>query len=87
MPPAEYKVRRQRLAEQLADIEAQMTDANGTSPLVGMAGNPDADKAWAEMDLGHKRAVIDCLMSITVLPARKRGAGFDPERVRIDWKD
>jgi DNA invertase Pin-like site-specific DNA recombinase len=87
MPPAEYKVRRQRLAEQLADIEAKMTEANGTSPLVGLAGNPDADKAWADLDLGHKRAVIECLMTITVLPARKRGAGFDPERVRIDWKE
>ena len=43
-------------------------------------------EVWVGPDLGRKRAVIDCLMTMVVLPATKRGKGFDPERVRIEWK-
>jgi site-specific DNA recombinase len=86
MGPAEYRVRRQRLAEQLAKVEQRMVEANGSTPLAGLAGRDDVAKVWAGLDLGRKRAVIDCLMTIVVLPAVKRGKGFDPERVGIEWK-
>jgi hypothetical protein len=41
---------------------------------------------WIGLDLGRQRAVIDCLMTIVVLPATKRGEGFDSERVTFEWK-
>jgi site-specific DNA recombinase len=86
MPPAEYRVRRQRLTDQLAKIEAQMTQANGSTPLAGLAGREDAAEIWGDLDLGRKRAVIDCLMTVVVRPATKRGKGFDPKRIGIEWK-
>jgi hypothetical protein len=83
---AEFKRRKARLTEKLSEVEARMTAANGTTPLAGLAGRRDAAKRWADLDLGHKRAVLGALMTVTVLPAIRRGRGFDPATVRIDWK-
>jgi hypothetical protein len=71
---------------QLAKVEQQTVEANGTTPLAGLAGREDVAETWAGLDLGRKRAVIDCLMTVVVKPAVKRGKGFDPERVGIEWK-
>jgi DNA invertase Pin-like site-specific DNA recombinase len=86
MTPVEYRQRKARLSEQLAAIEAEMTAAAGTSPLAGLAGRPDAGEVWAGKDLATRRAVIDTLMEVVVLPAQSRGKGFDDGRVRIDWR-
>jgi DNA invertase Pin-like site-specific DNA recombinase len=86
MTPVEYRQRKARLSEQLAGIEAEMTAAAGTSPLAGIAGRPDAGEVWADLDLATRRAVIDTLMDVVVLPAQKRGKGFDGDRVRIVWR-
>lgn len=86
MPAAEYRQRKTRLSDQLARVEGEMTAAAGTSPLVGIAGRKDASEVWAGLDLGRKKAVIDVLMTVVVLPARRRGREFDPDRVRIDWR-
>jgi hypothetical protein len=77
---------RPRLSEQLTRIEAEMTAAAGASPLAGIAGHPDARKVWDGFDLARKKMVIDCLMTIEVLPATEPGKGFDGGRVRIDWR-
>ena len=88
MTPGEYRQRKTRLSEQLSSIEAEMTAAAGTSPLAGIAGRPDAGEIWDGWhdDLARKKAVIDCLMEVTVLPAASRGKGFDSDRVQIDWR-
>jgi len=82
---AELKVRRSRLTEKLANVEAQLRTASGRDPLVGLAGNPDAATVWEGLDLGRRRAVLDTLVTVTVLPA-KRGRYFDPASVDIAWK-
>jgi site-specific DNA recombinase len=86
MPAGEYRRRKARLCDELARIEAEMSAAAGTSPLVGIAGRKDASEVWAQLDLGRKKAVIDVLMTVVVLPAQRRGREFDPDRVRIDWR-
>lgn len=80
---AEYRKRKARMTEKLTGIEAQMTAAAGTSPLAGIAGREDAGELWDQLDLGRKKAVIDTLMTVTVLPARRRGKGFDIDRVQV----
>jgi DNA invertase Pin-like site-specific DNA recombinase len=86
MGAVEYRQRKGRLAEQLSDVEGQLTAAAGTSPLVDLAGQPDAGELWDGLDLARQRAVIDTLMEVVVLPAESRGKSFDAGRVRIDWR-
>jgi DNA invertase Pin-like site-specific DNA recombinase len=82
----EHKVRRDRLEDKLAKVQDEMIAAAGMSPLVGIAGRQDVAEVWTGLDLARKKAVIDALMVVTVLPARRRGKDFDPDRLRIDWR-
>jgi hypothetical protein len=41
---------------------------------------------WAGLDIGRRRAVLDSLMTVTVLSIPRPGPGFDPDTVRIDPK-
>ncbi|MEJ7846011.1 MAG: recombinase family protein [Acidimicrobiales bacterium] len=66
----------------------QVARSASTAPdLVDVAG-PDIAERWDSLPLARKRAVIDLLVDITVLPATRHGGhnGFDPESVRIEWK-
>jgi site-specific DNA recombinase len=64
------------------------------SVLAGVADAPDPAKVWAGLDLSRKRAIVDVLIDVVILPARKgRRPGwragesyFDPESVEIVWK-
>ncbi len=85
MGPAEYRTRKTRLAAELAEVESKMTANAGSSPLAGIAGRPDADAIWKSYDLGRRRAVLDALMTVTILPVGKTGRkGFDENTVRIE---
>lgn len=83
MSPAEYRSRKERLTKKLGAIEAEMTAAAGTSPLAGIAGRPDAADIWDGFSLAQRRAVIDTLVEVVVLPAEKRGKDFDRNRVAL----
>ncbi len=41
---------------------------------------------WDRLPLPHRRAVVDLLVTVTVLRARQGARVFDPESIRIDWK-
>jgi DNA invertase Pin-like site-specific DNA recombinase len=84
MSPGEYRQRKVRLFEKLAGIEAKLTAAAGTSPLVGIVGRRDAADVWKKLDLGRRKAIVDALMVVVVLPAQQRGKGFNPGRVLIN---
>ena len=82
-------IRRQR-----EEITTAMTAMTRGSVLAGVADAPDPAKVWKGLDLSRKRAIVDVLIDVVILPA-KRGrrpgwrAGesyFDPESVRITWK-
>jgi hypothetical protein len=82
-------IRRQR--EEITNALAAMTAG---SVLAGVADAEDPAKVWAGLDLSRKRAIIDVLIEVVILPAHKgRRVGwragetyFDPESVRIVWK-
>lgn len=76
-----------RLRDELAAVEAQIqtgTHADVLSPLV--TAN-DVDTAWAGYDLQQRRSVIAALMTITLLSPKRGRNIFDPETVRIQWKE
>lgn len=63
--------------------------ATGTA-LERFAGADDMRDAWATATVPERRAVIETLMTVTLVKAprgRQPGGGyFDPDSVRIEWK-
>lgn len=86
--------------KRLERIEQQMAAAATTSILATLPlGTPEIEQLWPGYHLDKKRAIIDALMTVTLLPARrgrpkgykpdpagKRGTYFDEESVDVDWK-
>jgi DNA invertase Pin-like site-specific DNA recombinase len=80
---------------QREQITAQLTAASRGSVLAGVADAADPAKVWAGLDLSRKRAIIDVLVDVVILPAAHKGrragwrAGetyFDPASVATTWK-
>jgi site-specific DNA recombinase len=82
-------IRRQR-----EEITAQLGAMTAGSVLAGVADAPDPAKVWAGLDLSRKRAIVDVLVDVVILPAKRgRRPGwrpgetyFDPSTVEIRWK-
>ncbi|MEV5792688.1 recombinase family protein [Streptomyces sp. NPDC052192] len=86
-----------RTRSKLTEIEGEMS-RRATVPLLARLpiGTPGFEDSWKTYTLERKRAIIDALMTVTVLPSRrgrpkgfKPGTGqayFDPNAVRIEWK-
>jgi len=79
---------------QREEITNALAAASRGSVLAGVADAPDPGKVWAGLDLSRKRAIVDVLIDVVILPAHKgRRAGwragesyFDPASVKITWK-
>lgn len=74
-----------RLEARIGQIDEQIERTAATSPLAAFAGQPDVSAVWESLDLGRRRIALGALMTVTALPAG-RGAGFDPARIRIEWR-
>jgi hypothetical protein len=82
------------ILERLADVDVAIGQATRGSALEGIAGAPDPAAVWAKLDLDRRRAVVDELVTVEILPSRKgRRPGwkpgepyFDPDTVRITPK-
>jgi site-specific DNA recombinase len=78
------------IRQRLADVEVKLATAVTGSPLEGLVDADDVDAAWGEMSVSRKKAVINELMVVTLLPAprgRRPGGGyFDPASVDIQWR-
>jgi site-specific DNA recombinase len=82
-------IRRQR-----ERITAELAAASRGSVLAGVADAPDPARVWAGLDLSRRRAIVDVLATVTILPGRKgRRPGwrsgesyFDPRSVRVEPK-
>ncbi len=62
-----------------------LAKAGWRSPLEPLAdGNIGA--VWTALSLAQKRAILEALCDVTVLPTTPTTRGFDPDGVRIDWK-
>ncbi len=76
----------QRITARLADVEARLAAHGQRSALAALAGADDPGAAWAALDVVQKAAVVDTLATITVLPGARGRAAFDPDSVRIEWR-
>lgn len=90
MDMLEWRAASKAAKQRLADAEQVLAAAMKVNPVVGLVNAEDPESMWNALDLGRQRAVIDYLMTVVVLPARRGrlpGGGYwDPEAVRIDWK-
>ncbi|GAA2092554.1 recombinase family protein [Actinomadura alba] len=91
---AEYVERKGRLQGKLDRINEQIAASVQTSVFDGLLGVEDVAAAWDALSLSRKRAVLDALVTVTILPApRGRPKGwepgkpyFNPGAVRLEWK-
>jgi hypothetical protein len=75
-----------RLADQRSkQIAETLAQAGWRSPLEPLAGG-DIAAAWEGLPLPQKRAILDVIADVHVLPTKPTTRGFDPNGVRIDWK-
>jgi hypothetical protein len=85
---AEFKTRRARMNDELAKVQDQLRTVSGNNPIADIAGRRDAAEIWQQLDLGRRRAILQALATVWVLPLTKPPgrAPFDPDRIRIEWK-
>jgi len=80
-----------RIREQREQVTTALAAANRANVLVDVIEASDVAAAWNALDLSRKRAAIDVLLAVTILPTKRGGARrkgestFDHESVRIDW--
>ncbi|WP_280307015.1 recombinase family protein [Nocardia neocaledoniensis] len=86
------------LKAKIAEIDTTLAAAGMRSPLDELRGKDNIRAAWfgTEADrsdglsLGSRRAIVDMLLTVTVLPARRgrpaAGRSFHTEYVRLEWK-
>ena len=67
--------------QEAAAAEQAALPAAVPAELVGSA----AADTWSTLGMDSKRAVLNALVSVTILPSGS-GKAFDPDTVRIAWK-
>lgn len=75
-----------RVNTRLRQVEADMAHHARGGALASLAGAAKPASAWPRLPLDRQRAILQDLLTITVLPSGKRGNAFDPELVRIEWR-
>jgi DNA invertase Pin-like site-specific DNA recombinase len=76
----------ERLRARLRDLESELADAGRVDVLGGLVSADDVVAAWEGLSIGHRRAVIDTLCTIRLLPVGRGTRTFRPETVSIEWK-
>ncbi len=71
----------------LDEIESQVNNAVVDSPLKPLIGAQNIEAAWEALTLAHQRLVIDTLVTVRILPVARRGRGFDPAAIDIQFKE
>lgn len=74
-----------RVRERLTDVERQQSTRGRGDLLADLVSAGDVAAVWRRLSLGRKRAVIDLLMAVTILPSGK-GVRFSAEQVQIEWQ-
>jgi site-specific DNA recombinase len=82
----QVRVMTRRLRNALDQLQAHQADRLRSTVLTGL-GAVDLPITWASLSLSRRRAIISVLAeSVIVLPAIRRGRGFDPSRIDIRWR-
>jgi DNA invertase Pin-like site-specific DNA recombinase len=81
------KIATDRINEKLHAIEHRQTDQERLRVFDGLPlGQPEVADAVARLSPDRLRAVLDVLMTVTVLQVGKRGRVFNPQRVQVNWR-
>ncbi len=75
-----------RLRPQIEAAEARARVVDDSPLLDGLAGNDRAAEVWQTRSLNQRRAVVDLLLDIRIHRAQSGARTFDPELVRIEWR-
>lgn len=70
----------------LKTVDDQLADAGRVNVLGDLVGANDVAKAWDSKTQDQKRAVIDALATVRLLPVGRGVRNFDPATVQFDWK-
>ena len=82
---ARPRLRFDRKAARLSQIETQLTTSSQPDPLEEFRGQP-ARTVWEGLSIARRRTVVQLLLaSITIDRAGRRGSAFDPETIRVRW--
>ncbi|MGH2927926.1 MAG: recombinase family protein, partial [Solirubrobacteraceae bacterium] len=78
----------ERLKTKLADVESRMASASAVRVFADLPlGSDRVAEAFGRMDPDRRRAVMDALLSATIMPVGKHGrVPFNPKRVVVAWK-
>lgn len=90
MGKEEYRAASAKARERKRKAEELLALASVTNPLVGLIGAADVAAEWEGIDLSRKRSVVDALMEVWILPARRgrmpKGVEMDVERIDVRWR-
>ena len=86
LPASQLRVINDSIAAKLTAIEVELADAGRVSVLGGLVGADDVRAVWDGLDLDRRRAVVDALMTITLLSPGRGARVFDKSTVRIEPK-
>lgn len=82
----------ERLRTDIAETEDRLTALSAGSVLDGLAGRPDVAERWVELPIDQRRAVVEAVATVTILPGRRGGNAATrdvvrdvTETVRIEW--
>jgi site-specific DNA recombinase len=84
---AQLRAGTERARVRLAAVETELISAgrvNVLGPLLD--SNEEVGAVWAHLDTDRRRAVVDTLMVVRVLPPGRGTRTFRPETVEIAWR-
>jgi DNA invertase Pin-like site-specific DNA recombinase len=83
---AQARAATEKLKVQRAALTARIADSGRVDVLGGLVGEADVAAKWDRLDIDRRRAVIDALMTVSLLPVGHGTRTFRPETVNIEWK-
>lgn len=90
MTGTQFRLANERLQHEIRAVEAELGRRSAGSTLTGIADASDPPLAFRNASIDRQRAVIDTLMTVTLMRAergrRPGGHYFDPSSVKIEWK-
>ncbi len=66
------------------EVHARALERSMPAAVPSNLAGPHAAEGWAALSMDAKRAVLQMLVRVTILPSGP-GRDFDPELVRVDW--
>lgn len=83
---AQIRTATERMRKRLSEIEGELADAGRVDKLGSLIGAADVQSAWDALSVARKRAVIDVLMTVTILPPGRGVRTFNPDTVIMNPK-